>query len=83
MEKTYGRAMLVRLVGEAKLLGLEFSFVRDMENKFVIMHKIGDFTVEEYRPPTAAAACWMLKGAIAAAKAEMSALMVAQRGVSL
>ena len=84
MEKeNYGRPLLRKLVIEALSLGMDFSFVRDMDANFIIMHKHQNFTVDEYHPPTAAAACWLLKGAIAAAKSEISALMVAQRGVSL
>lgn len=84
MEKEkYGRILLKKLVIEASLLGIEFSFVADMDGNYIVMHKIGDFTVKEYHPPSAAAACWMLKGAIAAAKAQVSVLMNAQRGVSL
>jgi hypothetical protein len=80
--KTYGRPMLKDLIMQARELGIEVSFYKDMDENYVIVHKVvvgsgPNSTVkdEEHRPPHAAAACWMVKGMIAAAKSKICGLL--------
>ena len=84
--KTYGRQMLKNLVMEARSIGIEVSFHKDMDENYIIVHKIvssapADMSAirdEEHRPPSAATACWMLKGMIASARSQLCGILALQ-----
>jgi len=85
-KKKYGRQVLKNLVMEARSLGVEVSFHKDMDDNYIIVHKIvsAGHNVpsvardEEHRPPSAATACWMLKGMIASAKSQLCGVLALQ-----
>jgi hypothetical protein len=60
---SYGRPLLKSLVGNANKLGNNLSFYMNEDGKYVI--KDGH---ENYRPPTAIAACHFVMGVISASR---------------
>jgi hypothetical protein len=63
---SYGRPLLKKLTEQARRLGNNIGFYIDDSGKYVIRDGL-----EIHRPPTAAAACFFMKGVISSSKNQL------------